>query len=219
MGRWSLLDRTAIILAGGPSKRFGREKGLVDLSGRPLVTYVQEAVRSLAEELIVVFSSKNQADCFRRAVDRSARIIIDADVLRCPIVGAVSGLSHATGKYSALLACDMPLISANVVSRLYDMCIHRDATVPRWPNGFIEPLHAVYRTEVALQASRSSLKEGRMDMRSMIERLSDVRYISTLFLQRLDSQLWTFFNINSQEDLRQAEICLRRLNVKGVWSQ
>ncbi len=178
--------------------------------GRPLIIYVQEAVLRLADELIVVFSSKNQADSFKTVIEKTARTVIDTGATRCPIVGAMSGLSHANGKYSALFACDMPLISANVVSQLYDMCIDRDATVPRWPNGFIEPLHAVYRTEAAFRASRSSLREGRTDMRSMIARLKDVRYVSTLFLQRFDSQLDTFLNVNVLEDLRQAELCLRQ---------
>jgi molybdopterin-guanine dinucleotide biosynthesis protein A len=82
--------------------------------------------------------------------------------------------------------------------------LNKAAVIPRWTNGQIEPLHAVYQTALALEAAKSAVAEGRLDMRGMIERMRGVRYISTLVLQQLDPELRTFFNINTPLDLRKA---------------
>ena len=52
----SLLDRAAIILAGGFSSRFGQDKGLLQLARKPLVRHVLDAISPLVDEKIVVVS-------------------------------------------------------------------------------------------------------------------------------------------------------------------
>ena len=85
-----------------------------------------------------------------------------------------------------------------------------NAVIPRWPNGYIEPLQAVYRTDKALKASEEAVENGRMDMRSMIRGLRRVRYVSTIVIREIDPELDTFMNINSRFDLRRAELILKR---------
>jgi len=92
---------------------------------------------------------------------------------------------------------------------LLDLCGGKNAVIPRWPNGYIEPLQAVYRTKPALEAAKNVLGEGKFNMRSMIDSLGGIRYISTLVLQQLDPKLKTFFNINTPLDLKKAEYMLR----------
>jgi molybdopterin-guanine dinucleotide biosynthesis protein A len=48
----------------------------------------------------------------------------------------------------------------------------------------------------------------------MVDRLRNVRYVSTLVLQQLDPELRTFFNVNTPLDLRKAELMLRRAHKK-----
>lgn len=50
------MDRTALVLAGGASSRFGQDKGVLDLSGKPLIKHVVDAVSPLVDETIVVTS-------------------------------------------------------------------------------------------------------------------------------------------------------------------
>ena len=125
-------------------------------------------------------------------------------------MGAAAGFRNARGEYSLLLPCDTPFVSREVLSLLLEISPGVNAVIPRWPNGYVEPLQAVYRTRRALQAAEEAIRMGRLDMRSMISLLRRVRYVSTLVLKQLDPNLTTFFNLNTPQDLRRAEILLQR---------
>jgi len=199
----------AIILAGGFSTRFGSDKGLALLADKPLVKHVLDAVDNIVEEKIVVASSKTQAEAFKKVLGSNVKVAIDKWKIQSPLGGALTGFSEAKSEYALLLPCDTPLISENALALILELCVGKNAAIPRWPNGYIEPLHAAYRVKPALEASQKALSEGKLDMRSMIEKLSGVRYISTLVLRQLDPELRMFFNVNTTLDLKRAEQMLK----------
>jgi len=202
------LDRSVVILAGGFSRRFGQDKGLVQLADRPLVRHVLDAVNSIVEEKIVVVSSRVQAENFAKVVGLGVNVLVDVDDVQSPLIGALTGFEEARGKYVLLLPCDTPLVSRDVLLLLFELCIGKNAVIPRWPNGYMEPLHGVYYRKSVLEAAKDALDGGKLDMRSMVDRLRGVRYVSTLVLQQLDAELRTFFNVNTLLDLRRAESML-----------
>jgi len=203
------LKKSAIILAGGFSKRLGQDKALIELAGRPLVLHVLDRVRGVVDEVMVVVSSDDQRTVFECLLGRKASVVVDKCEIQSPLIGASVGFENAQGEYSLLLPCDTPFISSEVVALLLDLCVNKSAAIPRWPTGYIEPLQAAYQTKSALNAAKTALEEGKLDLRSMISHLRGVRYISTLVLQEVDPRLLTFFNINTPEDLKRAESMLR----------
>lgn len=205
------MKKSAIILAGGFSKRFGRDKGLVELAGKPLILHVLDGISHVVNETIVVVSSSEQREAFEHLMSRRASVIIDESEPHSPLIGALTGLKNTQGEYSLLLPCDTPFISSEIASFLLDLCINRNAVIPRWPNGYIEPLQAAYRTKPALVAAEKALKQNKLDLRSMITNLKGVRYISTMVLQSMDTKLLILFNINTPEDLKKAEFMLKKL--------
>jgi molybdopterin-guanine dinucleotide biosynthesis protein A len=204
------LDKSAIILAGGFSSRFGQDKGLLQLANKPLIKHVLDAISTIVDEKMVVASSKIQAENYAKVLGSDVNVLIDVDDAQSPLVGALTGFKEAHGRYALLLSCDTPFVSNDVVSLLFELCINRYAVIPRWPNGYIEPLQAVYCAKPAYEAAKNALSEGKLNMQSMVDRLRSVRYVSTLVLQQLDPELRTFFNINTLLDLRRAESMLRR---------
>jgi len=205
------LDKSAIILAGGFSSRFGQDKGLLPLANKPLIKHVLDVINNMVDEKIVVVSSKVQAEKFAKVVGSDVNVLVDASAVQSPLVGASTGLEETHGEYALLLPCDTPLVSNDVLSLLFELCINKTAVIPRWPNGYIEPLQAVYRTKPALEAAKNALSEGKLDMRSMVEKLRGIRYVSTLVLQQLDPTLRTFFNVNTPLDLKKVEFTLRTM--------
>lgn len=201
------------MLAGGCSGRFGQDKGLLLLMNKPLVKHVLDAVENLAEERLVVVSSETQAANYQKIVGKNTRVLIDMGKIQAPLMGALTGFEAARGDYSLLLPCDVPFVSSDAARFLFDICMGKAAVVPRWPDGYIEPLQAVYHRESAVEASASALDSGELRMQAMIERLRGVRYVSSLVLQEIDPELRTFFNVNTQLDLKKAEGMLRKKRV------
>jgi molybdopterin-guanine dinucleotide biosynthesis protein A len=204
------LDKSAIILAGGVSSRFGQDKGLLQLANKPLIKHVLDAIGTLVDEKMVVASSKVQAENYAKVLGSDVNVLIDVDDAQSPLVGALTGFKEAHGRYALLLSCDTPFVSNDVVSLLFELCINRYAVIPRWPNGYIEPLQAVYCAKPAYESAKNALSERKLNMQSMVDRLRSVRYVSTLVLQQLDSELRTFFNINTPLDLKKAELMFKR---------
>ena len=209
------MDKSAIVLTGGFSKRLGQDKGLLKLNDKPLILYVLDKVSSVVDETLLVVSSKSQEKAYKQLLKSNVKTVIDKHDAQSPLVGALTGFESAHGEYSLLLPCDTPFVSSRVASLLLELCVSKDATIPRWPNGHVEPLQAVYRTQPALTSANKALKDKRLNMRSMIANLKKVLYVSTLVLKEMDPKLITFFNINTAEDLGKAERMLLSQGVKN----
>jgi len=180
------------------------------LSGKPLILHVLDKALHMVDEVVVVVSSDAQRRAFSCALHDEVDVTVDKYEKQSPLVGALTGFEKVRGKHSLLLPCDTPFISNRVLSLLLDLCINRNAAIPRWPNEYIEPFQAAYHTQSALRAAETALEEKKLDMQSMILHMTRVRYISTLLLRQMDPKLLTFFNINTPEDLKRAESELRR---------
>ena len=200
-----LLHTSGIVLAGGFSTRFGQDKGLLQLGGKPLVKHVFDAMHTVVDEEVIVVSSRTQAEEYMKTMGQGCRILIDSTELHGPLAGTLTGLEAASGDYSILLPCDTPFVSSRVLSLLVELCVNRNAAIPRWPNSNIEPLQAVYRTRAAAEAAGRAICIGEVNVQAMVNKLLGIRYISTLVIEQLDDGLETFFNINTVLDLRKAE--------------
>jgi molybdenum cofactor guanylyltransferase len=204
-----MLQKSAVILAGGFSRRFGSDKGLVILRDKPLVRHVIDNISSAVDEILVVVSCEKQKKTFEPIVDQTAKIIIDTDESQSPLIGTITGFEVANGEYSLLVPCDTPLISTKIVQFLFDISPTRKAVIPRWSSGCVEPLQAVYHTRSALEAAKAAIKQDRLDMRSMINNLNNIRYVSTKVLEQFEPELLSFFNVNTPQDLQKAQSVLK----------
>jgi molybdopterin-guanine dinucleotide biosynthesis protein A len=199
------LKYSAIILAGGNSKRFGKDKSLSDFLGKPFIHHIIDRIGFLFGEVIVVLRNDEQRNIFSTRLNPSIKLVVDAYEASSPLVGALTGFKHASGEYSLLTACDTPLISSEVVTFFLSQAQGYDAVIARWPNGYVEPLQAIYGTQKALQSSIQTLNEGKLRMLNMILHLNNPRFITTEIIRKLDPQLKTFSNINTATDLVRLE--------------
>jgi len=205
----SYSSTSAVIVAGGVSKRFGRDKALVKLAGKPLISYIVERVINVVDDVIVVVNSEPQKKKIADVINGKAQVLVDYANVQTPLAGAITGFEASRTEYALLLACDTPFLSIEILGLLLELSVNRSAVIPRWPNGNIEPLHASYLTSVAAKAAKNAIETARYDMRGMVDNLRNVRYVSTMVLQQLDPKLMTFFNVNSPNDLNRAEISVR----------
>jgi molybdopterin-guanine dinucleotide biosynthesis protein A len=187
---------TAIILAGGRSVRFGRDKSAEIAAGRSLLQRVVDAVGPIASDLIVV-----------RAPGMPPPIVRSETPLRHEqdareggaLAGLYTGLLATHQPAAVALGCDMPLLSRSLLLHLWALLEQEvDVVMPLW-EGKEEPLHAFYQ-RTCLPAIERALDEGR---RRLVDFLPDVRvrYVTHDELRRLDPEGRSFWNVNRPSDL------------------
>ena len=107
------LGVSAIVLAGGRSSRFGRDKLVEPLDGRPLLEHAIDAVTSLADEVLVVVARSAAA-----SLPAGITVVHDASDFEGPLVGLVTGLNAATGSRCLVVGGDMPTLLPTVLAAL-----------------------------------------------------------------------------------------------------
>lgn len=203
--------RGVIILAGGPSVRFGRNKALVRLNDEPLIKYVINQVRKITDSIVVTISKNDSIEEFQKILPSDIDIIRDGGGLKSPLTGLISGMNKFSEGYIAAIACDMPFIKSEVLNLLFEKVIGFDLAIPRWPNGYLEPLFAVYEFKKTRQCLRQLKISNNARVSDLISMLESVNYLDINLIRKIDPSLRVFFNINSENELKIAENHLNNL--------
>jgi len=201
----------ALILAGGKSKRMKENKALIKLGAKPLLLHVTERIRGLTQETVVVIGKNDNLADYKSFLPSSVTILKDTVTGMGPLAGILTGMQKMRSEYAVILPCDSPFIKKEVLTYLFKMAQGADAAIPRWPNGNIEPLHAVYRVSATIPAAKAALERRELFILDMIKRLDRVVYVGTEEIRKIDEELMTFFNINTQEDLILAEKLISKM--------
>ena len=108
-------DITGIVLAGGMGRRMGGvDKGLVELSGEPMVAHV--LTRLVPQVGLVVINANQNAD---RYAAFGHPVVADAiGGFAGPLAGLHAGMSGATTPFVVTVPCDSPFLPADLVQRL-----------------------------------------------------------------------------------------------------
>ena len=198
--------RAIIILAGGRSSRFGRDKALVDFAGRPLIAHVTHRLQDLGDECIVSIGKSDNADEYRRILPKNIMIAQDTVNFQGPLAGFITALDKCTSNSCFLGACDMPLIEPKVVQYLFRKGANSSGAIPKWRDGRLEPLHAVYDRNATKHAARQVINEHTPSMISLIDHIPRIRFVNIEDeIAPLDASLDTFRNLNTPRDLEKLE--------------
>lgn len=105
----------AIVLAGGRSSRFGRDKLAEPLDGRPLLEHAIAAVGQVTAELVLVLAPGPAPD---PAVPPGVTIVHDERAFEGPLAGVSVGLAATEAAFVLIVAGDMPSVVPGVLGRL-----------------------------------------------------------------------------------------------------
>jgi molybdopterin-guanine dinucleotide biosynthesis protein A len=199
---------TIAIQAGGQSSRMGIDKALVELGGKPLIEHVLERVGNLGDDLLITTNHPEGLEHL------GIRLVPD----RVPGAGALHGLetalTGADGDYVLLLACDAPFVSRRLLEHIIEEQARGDVIIPKYEYRF-EPLQALYRRSACLPAVKEAIRSGNKRMISFFPEV-DVHPINEKIIDRLDPTGMSFFNVNTDSDLREAKIILDTLSRTGT---
>ena len=191
---------SAVILAGGRGKRIGyREKSMMVINGEPLITYVIKSLENIVDEIIISVRDKAQGELLDTILP-GYTFAYDEFENKGPLSGILSGLTLCRNECCFIAGCDMPFINENVVKMLFRLSEAHEAAIPRWEDGFIEPIHAIYRCKSMIRESRKAIELGENTILAPINRIN-VNYIGIETIRKIDPKLRTFININTPEDM------------------
>lgn len=183
-----------ILLAGGKSSRFGRDKTLLRWDDQLVVERIIRLAAPLFREVLLV--SNHPGKFALEGVEELCDLYPEMG----PLGGIHAGLTAARCDTVFVTACDMPFFHRALARQLLDHAPRYEAALPR-DGEAVEPLFAMLRRGPALAEAERMLSQGRRRMRDLYQRLD------TCYLDRED---WLgqapegdrdlFFNINHPED-------------------
>ncbi len=198
---------SVIVLAGGRSRRLGRDKALLPWRGSTLIEYMCARLREMSDDVLVVTGAERR---YGDLLD----VPIFADELRdCgPMGGLYTGLRHARHPHSLAVACDMPFVDRAVVdlfkstltpspSPLGEIGEQRGegalAVVPEIEHCRV-PTLAVYHRD-CLSVIEKLHAQGQFSLQALLDSVP-LKIISEEKLRAVDPALRSFVNINTQAD-------------------
>lgn len=148
---------TGLLLAGGRATRMGgRDKGLIDLAGRPLAAHVLAALAPQVDRLLI---NANRHEDEYNAL--GAPVVRDPlEGFLGPLAGVLAGLEAASTPLLATLPCDSPFIPADMVDRMWSALDRAGAGIAVAHDGERrQPVFMLLRTDLAPDL-RAWLEQG-----------------------------------------------------------
>lgn len=185
----STVPLAAVVLAGGASRRMGRDKATLVVNGS---TLVEQAVATVGERCSPVFVIAAPGQPLPEV---SAQVLRDEVRGVGPLLATGRGLraaAEAGHQWAFVCAVDMPYLTADLIDELAAPAARLgvDAVVP-W-DGRVHYLAGVYRTDLAARVS-ALVAAGERSMRALVDTVDTQRIV--LPPQR------ALTNVNSVDDL------------------
>jgi len=194
------------VLAGGQSRRMGQNKTALLLGGKTLIDRAADALFPVANTVYAVGNLTHQITSLPIIQDHP----ITGDT-RGAIVGLYTALVNAKTEWVAVLACDLPFVTGELMTRMVDIMRHGaelqmndvDAVFAEQPDGRIQPLCGLYRRDRCLPEIEKMLSDGEWRLQQLGVRLK-TRVIGFSEIKDIQGAEFLFFNMNTPEEYRLA---------------
>lgn len=155
-----------LILAGGRGQRMGgRDKGLLEWRGEPLVGHIHHTVRPLSDDLVISCNRNQQA--YTAYADQ---LVGDAEAdFPGPLAGVIAGLKVARHEWVVLLACDAPLVDQALIDDLRQLAVTSDSAAMVRQGGYWQPMFSVLPRRV-LPVLEQAWAEGERSLQKALLR-------------------------------------------------
>lgn len=120
MQQGMLVDCSILLLAGGQGRRMGgRDKGLVEWHGKPLIAWSHRVTRPMTDDLLI--SCNRNHHHYAAFADK---LVVDGNSdFAGPLAGIRAGIAAASHPFLMILPCDAPLIDETLLRQLYSAAI------------------------------------------------------------------------------------------------
>jgi len=187
---------TAIILAGGKSKRMGFDKQLIEINNEYLIDKIIKELIPKFKQIIIISNTPKLYNL--KEIEVYSDIIKDVG----PLGGVYTGLKYAKSKYSYIIACDMPNINHDYIDYIKSI-VESDnvcqAVITKYKN-WIEPFNAVYSKELISKIEKY-FDGNERSINKFLEN-SDVKFIEEDIARNFSYNWDMFVNLNDVKELK-----------------
>ena len=180
-----MFDATAIILAGGKSRRMGQNKSLMKYNDVPMIEYIYNQLDGKFNEILI---GANNAELYDYL---NLKVVKDKKENCGPLMGILSCIEKSKNDLNFITACDIPEINMEFVEKMLLEIEGYDIIMPVTGVDRYEPLFAVYRKSV-IKPAEKILNCGKSRIIELF------KYLNVKFIE-LPENNW-YFNINTLED-------------------
>lgn len=195
------MDVSFIILAGGKSSRFGRNKVVEKIGSQSLLERVVSTLSPLNRETIVVTSKNSPLP--QLTFNSSVKTVYDVYPGKGSLGGLYTGLIYSESNYNLVVGCDMPFLNLRLLDYMINLSEFADVVIPKSVNDMLEPLHAIY-SKTCIVKIKTLLEQNKLSIFELYP-LVTVRYVQNSEIDRFDKKHLSFFNVNTESDMK---ICL-----------
>ena len=186
-------DVLAAVLAGGSGSRIGGAKATAQLDGQALISYPLAAALGALGSVAIV--AKDGVELPQ--LDQRVELWIEPDEPRHPVVGVIEALRRARGSAVVVIACDLPLLTSEVVALIAGADAEGSVAVLASAAGRPQPLLARYEP-AALELLLGFDTDGPM-----------TEQVMALMPALIDVPPEASFNVNDLEQLKEVSHRLR----------
>jgi molybdopterin-guanine dinucleotide biosynthesis protein A len=183
---------SAVLLAGGESRRMGEDKATILFRGKPLWQIQLELLRKLEPAEIFVSARTDPS-----WPPEDVRFVPDDPPSRGPLSGLAASLDRMRGTHLLALGIDMPLMSENYLRYLCSQIEPGVGVVPKIED-HAEPLAGIYPREASVDF-RKALAGGDFSLQILTRRLVGAGKLREIFVAEQEKKL--FLNVNELSDL------------------
>lgn len=193
----------AAVLTGGKSRRMGADKALLVVNGQTILQRTLDVLTTVAAHVTVV-GDRPEYHGF------GAPVVADRYPGTGALGGVVTALELARCDRVIVVACDMPFLSASVLSKMTQVTGDYDIVLPLTTHlnhagaarSTYHPLHAVYSRRCVSEL-RHAVCDGRLRIADVLPTLR-VRVLAEEWLREWDHGLASLTNVNTPEELAHA---------------
>jgi molybdenum cofactor guanylyltransferase len=212
-------DAVGFVLAGGQSSRMGRDKALLEFAGRPLIAHALSILQEAGLPAMIAGATAPA----RASLEAFAPVIEDAAPGLGPLSGICAALAATSARHAVFLPVDLPLLPPSLLDFLlgHARITGNAVTVPA-VSGFTQTFPVVLDRAI-LPALQNELSSGRYGCFSAFQTAAAAlgQPVGSLAVELLvqSGQVsdprglppvrW-FLNLNTPDDLSQAEAILER---------
>ncbi|HUA71596.1 MAG TPA: NTP transferase domain-containing protein [Solirubrobacteraceae bacterium] len=191
------------ILAGGGGRRIGGDKAIVELHGRPLISYPLESLREALGKVAILAKPDTKLPYVS-----GVTVWIEPEPRRHPVFGIMQALALADGRPVVVCGADLPFVSVGLVKRLAKANPGRSPAVIACVQGEMQPLLGCYQRR-ALPLLKVQAQAATCPLRETIAALDPV-------LLEVDDPD-ELFDVDSPDDLLQAAAMLDRRRLSAPY--